>query len=423
MDKKKLLILLLGLLCVAASAVTLSVWYFSKSSNHDIPQENTENFGFIDDFSCITVTLGEDPKTSVNITWNSLSGGDCRVLLTEAGKDVTEEFPAKEEQYTFSVPKPGQENSKNPELIQTNGSIYRAFISELTPDTTYNYVITRGQTSSGTYSFKTLPDGNDFSFLLISDTQGFTARDFSYFGNVMKCASKRDYDFIIHLGDSVEDGKNIFQWQTYFASADKIMENSIVLNILGNQDKKHVLTHYTYGGPDDNSQTKEYFSFNVGNVHFSVLNTGDGDKDIPKSQLKWLKNDLAESSDLTKIVLIHKAPYSNFNHANDPEIVAIREQITPICKEYGVDAVLEGHDHSFYRGNIDGTVYFMNSSAGIKQHSGLMINTEIPSEKSTIMKNPTYTLVSVTSDSIIFNTYEVSQDGSEKLFDTWSLKK
>ena len=413
------------------------------------PAESTQpdvgNTGNIKTFSCITVTVGKNPATDVNITWNSLESENGYVEISDNNfaEGSIIKVDAIAESTTFQIPAEGQFDYKAPVLNEVSGSIFRAYITGLTPGKTYNYRVGDGKKYSENYTFTTASDDNNYSFLLISDTQGFTKRNFDVFGNVIKTAtaSHPDANLIVHMGDAVEEGKNLYQWQTYFDSASGIMENHTVVNVVGNKDKKHTLAHYTCGAQENRTAlVSGYYSFEIGSVHFAVLNTGDGDKDIPKSQLKWLESDLAAANDKHVIILIHKAPYSDANHCNDAEILAIRSQIMPIATKYNVPLVIEGHDHYYFRskpvscvenfGNLNisentenGTIYFMNGSAGCRQHDGNVLSPEgVLTAKSEILTSPTYSYVTVTDNRIDFKTYYVNTTGSETLLEAFGIE-
>ena len=260
-----------------------------------------------------------------------------------------------------------------------------------------------------------------------------------------------DYDFIVNMGDQVEEGKNHYQWQMLFKTTKDLIPNSTVIDVPGNKDKKHTMTHFTNGAEDNRTAlVSGYYSFNWGKVHFSVLNTGDGDKDLPKAQLKWLRQDLEAAADLHKVILIHKAPYSDANHCNDIEIQAIREQVMPIAAEFGVKVVLQGHDHYFFRSvpvteagvaasytetsiswmdqktkmfNVSGSgaVYFMNGSAGTKQHDNAILSpANVLTDRSELMAGPSFSYVTVDGEKIVFMTW-YNNGGTLKFFDSWGV--
>ena len=67
-------------------------------------------------------------------------------------------------------------------------------------------------------------------------------------------------------------------------------------------------------------------------------------------------------------------------------------------------------------------MYFMNGSAGVKQHSGQIGSNEIIySDKSSLMNGPTYSYCTVDSEKIVFKTYKVDDEGDRSLVDSWGV--
>lgn len=60
-----------------------------------------------------------------------------------------------------------------------------------------------------------------------------------------------------------------------------------------------------------------------------------------------------------------------------------------------------------------GTVYFMNGSAGVKQHSGVIGSQDIIyTDESFLTEAPSYSYCSVDKEKIVFKTYTVEMSGS-----------
>ena len=104
------------------------------------------------------------------------------------------------------------------------------------------------------------------------------------------------------------------------------------------------------------SGTEHYYSFDYGNIHFVMLDSYgyDGGKllyDSTGQQALWLKSDLAANTRKWTIVSLHHPPFTNGTHFSnsEPDLVAIRQQITPILERFGVDVVLAGHSHVYER--------------------------------------------------------------------------
>ena len=470
MNKKGLIILGIVLLVMLIGAAAMFIVLGGSHDSPSVPSDGTEapsSLSALDDFMCITVTIGANPIEDKNFCWQTLGEiqrGVLQYAPAEGGlssfsglsaeafeKLAYETVEAVTEFQKLLLPEEGQYNYKIPTLTEVSGYVHRVYLTGLSAGQAYYYRVGDGNGAwSSVGLFETAPeDLSTFSFLYVTDTQGFTAADFSYWGNLIQNATERhpDSEFILHLGDAVEEGKNQYQWCMFFSAAGDVLRNRTVIDVAGNKDKQHTFKHYTNGAEGDRKALASgYFSFDYGEVHFSVLYTGDGDKDLPKAQLSWLKDDLAAAEGKRKIVLLHKAPYSDANHTDDVEIIAIREQVMPLCDKYGVQIVLEGHDHYFFRSEpvFDGqaaaytyeeeeiggddtkmfkvqqsaTIYFMNGSAGVKQHGGAIgSGTRICTDTSFLTTAPSYTYCSVDEEKIVFKTYY--SDG--RLVDAWGL--
>lgn len=107
------------------------------------------------------------------------------------------------------------------------------------------------------------------------------------------------------------------------------------------------------------SGTKEYYSYNYGNIHFVALDSYGLDEgkyrlyDPQSRQYKWFINDLEanKGKSLWTIITFHHPPYTKRSHDSnaEPDLVAMREKLVPIFDKYKVDLVMSGHSHSYER--------------------------------------------------------------------------
>lgn len=108
------------------------------------------------------------------------------------------------------------------------------------------------------------------------------------------------------------------------------------------------------------SETKMYYSFDIANVHIIALDSYGIEEgkyrlsDTLGPQVQWLKKDLAANHQPWTIVMFHHPPYTKNSHDSDAEaeLVAIRQNLTPILERYGVDLVLSGHSHLYERSRL-----------------------------------------------------------------------
>jgi hypothetical protein len=105
---------------------------------------------------------------------------------------------------------------------------------------------------------------------------------------------------------------------------------------------------------------ERYYDFIWGPVHLYALDNLDSEPDGVGSssiQADWLKDRLAASSSPWNIVYMHYPPYSSGAHGST---LWARWPYG----EWGADAVLAGHDHTYERLFVDGMTYFVNGTGG-----------------------------------------------------------
>src|SRR6185436_2948242 len=89
--------------------------------------------------------------------------------------------------------------------------------------------------------------------------------------------------------------------------------------------------------------------FDYGPVHFVSLDTETAFLDPARrqAQIAWLQADLAATTREWKVFFFHRPPYSTgAEHGSD---LTIRNTFGPIFEQYGVQLVLNGHDHDYER--------------------------------------------------------------------------
>lgn len=95
------------------------------------------------------------------------------------------------------------------------------------------------------------------------------------------------------------------------------------------------------------SNVKNYYSFNIGDVHFISLDSygkDDGNTtkmyDTSGAQATWLKADLAANTKKWTVAYFHHPPYTKTSHSSDYnggagelDLVAVREKFVRILNE------------------------------------------------------------------------------------------
>jgi len=164
------------------------------------------------------------------------------------------------------------------------------------------------------------------------------------------------FEFVLMLGDNIYGGKTPRDFEKKFELPYKpLLDNKVTFYAsLGNHDVPEEQSYKLF-----NMGGHRYYSFKKGNVRFFALDSNYMDPD----QLKWLTEQLQNSTDDWKIAFFHHPLYSSARaHGSSLEL---REILEPLFEKYGVQVVFSGHDHVYERMTPQkGIVYFTEGSSG-----------------------------------------------------------
>lgn len=319
-----------------------------------------------------TFSFGKDASTTMTFTWNTTNYTTSVVEIVLEGQQFTEENILR---FEGSI-----EKSK----VGSDGFIHRVIATGLTPDTRYQY---RMGDPSLTYtevgSFKTSSTSNqNISFMHISDPQGTTEADYNSYENLLKASTSNfDYDFIALTGDAVNNswaGRSpvLEQWEWALTKQFGVLKDYPLITVSGNHEAASYdySSRFTYESVEQSGETGLYYSFVYEGVYFLCLNTNDALPTEPGSglsdaQMTFIREDLELHKDAKwKIVLTHKGLFDSGSHSSnvaegeDYDIEHMRRELSPLFNEYGVDLVLQGHDHLYSKSypikseSVDGEV-------------------------------------------------------------------
>ena len=420
--------------------------------------------------SIVTVTLGEDAATERNISWYtkfSVTGSDIEIVPYSehpvfTGTPTTKGVDAVCERHDRFFPGVdlgiiGFMDTKQP----LNRHIVR--LTGLTPGTKYCYRV--GDASRGWWSeagvLETADNSDAVTFLHIADPQPQNAKQYERFHTVLNAAFAQypDAKLIVSSGDQVDSGTNVNQWKWLTdVSSDRLMQ-TVLMPTTGNQEKEGAVLDENFilpNVPEQDTDSGVYYDYDYNNVHFMVLNTNDttSKKGLSETQLAWLK-DSAESSDAQwKIVVLHKATYSNGSHFDDKEVVAMRKQFKRLFPELDIDMVLEGHDHVYlrtdsmynnfvtksktesvtlngrdYTAKVDpyGTFYVISGCSGVKNYAPKdpkKTDKQFPrAEALCDTMLPIFSAIQIKGSKLYFDAYTVDENGNTVRVDAFAIEK
>jgi len=198
--------------------------------------------------------------------------------------------------------------------------------------------------------------GSTLNFAVLGDN-GTGSKAQYELGRQMELAYQRlPYELVILLGDNLYGRQEPQDYVDKFERpyAPLLKAGVSFFATLGNHDDPRQRSYKPF-----NMGGERYYSFARNGVRFFVLDTNLMDP----TQLTWIRDTLARSSDPWKIAYFHHPLYSDGGrHGSQLELRVTLEQL---LVDNGVSAVFSGHDHSYERFKPQkGITYFLAGSGG-----------------------------------------------------------
>jgi predicted phosphodiesterase len=153
---------------------------------------------------------------------------------------------------------------------------------------------------------------------------------------------RRDFpfDFVLMMGDNIYGSKTPADFKRKFEDPYQTLRSAGVkfYACLGNHDHTAERLYKPF-----NMDGQRYYTFKNGNVQFFGLDSNYMDP----PQVEWLEHQLSGSNAIWKICFFHHPLYSHGKfHGSDLDL---RARLEPMFVKYGVDVVLNGHEHVYER--------------------------------------------------------------------------
>lgn len=230
--------------------------------------------------------------------------------------------------------------------VDTPATIQKVTVTGLTPDTTYRYRV-RYRTATAEATFRTAPAGpRPVRFAALGDSR-FWGTAWQDNGFPAHCLAQAP-EFIVHLGDFVNDGRQAELWPAHFERFAATNRSLAMYGVRGNHERSAAEAgerdyfakyHVLPGG-------EPYSSFDWGDVHVAILSYP-----LVRQGLDWLDADLAATDRPWKIVAFHEPIWcTGYDRPDDSRKVAgAMPEMDRILERRGVDLVLLGHTHTYER--------------------------------------------------------------------------
>jgi predicted MPP superfamily phosphohydrolase len=206
------------------------------------------------------------------------------------------------------------------------------------------------------------------------------------------------FDFVIMLGDNIYGGHEPRDFQRKFETPYKPLLDAGVkfYASLGNHDDPKLEPLYK----PFNMNGERYYTFKRGDIQFFALDSNYMDA----QQLTWLEQNLRSSKAQWKICFFHH-PLYNEGKMHGPDL-DLRNQLSPLLKSYGVNAVFAGHEHAYQRLKpVDNIYYFVQGDSGKLERHDFHHSNQLAS----FDQGRTFMIVEIVGETMYFQT--ISQDG------------
>ena len=284
----------------------------------------------------VLLTFGDDNELSRNVSWQ------CDTVLQPSWLELACDGDTTRVEAQGEVFK--SRNGK--------AAYYVARLRELKPESQYRYRVVTGDTPSAWYGFQTYAQGRDtFSFLFVGDVQD-TIGGIANRLLMDAWAHHPEAEFLVCGGDLTERPTNQ-HWAETFRTLDSIGQSMPFLNVTGNHDYfKGVIRRLERRFPlvfsyflDSKVEDNMVYTLNYGNAQFFVL---DSNREFFHlwTQRQWLEEQLKKSQAKWKILVLHHPLYSIKSSNNN---MIQRWMFDDLVNQYGVDLVLQGHEHAYAR--------------------------------------------------------------------------
>lgn len=361
----------------------------------------------------ITLSITAQPSTRQAVSWRtdcSIDNGVAQIKAEDSTPDMEkgmQQVSAALHSLQVADPTPRQDH------------YHHVVFEGLRPGTRYTYRVGNGTYWSEWFHFRTAeaPEAErTFSFIYLGDAQNDLK---SRWSRTIRKAFQHEpaARFIVHAGDLINRSNTDKEWGEWHQAAGFIHSMIPALPTPGNHDHlwddkadKPVLDphwaaqfHLPKNGPEKQQASVYYTDYQQ--ARFISLNSQVAfhDAEARLEQAKWLEQLLQNNTQRWTIVTLHHPIYST---AKNRDNAVIRQYFEPLFDKYGVDLVLQGHDHTYARGKgkqKNSPVYVL-SVAGPKMYKS---DSERWMDVS-FVDTQLYQVITVHNDSLMYKAFDLN---------------
>ncbi|GAA0880607.1 metallophosphoesterase family protein [Algoriphagus jejuensis] len=296
---------------------------------------------------------GENGETTIAVNWRT-SSAVTESFLELAPATPGPEFQSEVKRFSASTSKFKTEKEDEPILTFNNHAVT---VDQLTPGASYLYRVGKPGLWSEWFQI-VMPDSKgEFSILYYGDAQTNILSLWSRVYRESHLSAGR-VDVTLHAGDLINRHNSDLEWGEWFKGGAFLHASIPNLMSPGNHEFRNVkITEHwraqfnlPSNGPAGVAELEETaYEVNYTDVKLISLDTEqiDESNEMLEIQKAWLRKILTENPKKWTFVFIHYPVYATKAERTNDKLL---QDFRPIFEEFGVDMVLQGHDHAYARG-------------------------------------------------------------------------
>lgn len=258
--------------------------------------------------------------------------------------------------------------------VTADSCLQRVVLAGLARNTQYVYRVKAEGRNRGGGEFHThVTPEESVTVGFISDTRTYP----EHFKQFAAMLLARQPNFLIHLGGLINHPARLDEWdELFFKPGEALFGRAPVYVAPGNHDqspnRRWLNAYLPYPGiglERDSRGESVYYAFHYGNAAFAILDNYFSL--APGSpQYQWLQETLrspAFQNALWRIVCCHEPPYGIERAQWKPGNTDMRDHVLPLCRKYGVQVLVAGHERTYKRTLVDGVILIVNGASAAGQ--------------------------------------------------------
>lgn len=296
---------------------------------------------------------GENGETSIGVNWRTelaVTDSYLELALSAPGPEFNRDI----KRFTANTKKFTTSKEDEPVLMFNNHAVK---VDQLIPGKTYLYRVGKPGLWSEWFQFS-MPDPNgEFSILYFGDAQNDILSQWSRVFRESHLIAGRT-NVMLHAGDLINRHNSDLEWGEWFKAGGYLHSSIPTVMTPGNHEFRNVkITEHwraqfnlPSNGPAGVEELDETaYEINYSDVKLISLDTEqiDESNEMLEIQKAWLRDILTNNPKKWTFVFIHYPVYATKAERTNVKLLA---DFRPIFEEFGVDMVLQGHDHAYARG-------------------------------------------------------------------------